>query len=250
MAEMPVVDEVERKRVRNGLVSYKELHRIGDPELRERMEYQGIQVALRSLQRFIAGTHRTDDIMVRRYAKFLSKVAPPPVEDEFGASLSKFLAAYPQDITAFAGDYHTFVRARQAKAIGSAGFTVGCSQVRLSRAADVTFLRATEFMNDPDEASAKREVSAQVAWMGNTGVFAALGGDQYLLMVRSLLETRLYTLRKVSDAPRTLHGYALKPASGFSIAVTLPNIRQDEPVSEFVMIAAKTGTNRRESEDA
>lgn len=243
MAELPVVDEGERRRVRHGLVSYKELHDIGDPELRERMEFQGIQVALRSLQRFIAGTHRTDDIMVRRYAKFLSMVAPPPVGDTLGGALAKFIALGPLESgwsDGFAGTYRTFARPHgpgqekpDAAKQDTASFRETRSVVKLEPASDPTFLRATEIMTGLPG----KEESVSMQWLGNTGVFAPLGEGRYLLMVRSILELRCYQLKKMIDAPLTLHGYAMQTETEFSRLQIPPW----QPVSEFVMSALADG---------
>lgn len=243
MAELPVVDTAERERVRSGLKRYKELHgAIGDPELQQRIMFAlncgDSAVPLSTLQRFIKGTHRTDDVMVRRYLKFLSKVAPPQASDELGAALAKFLMPVldvPGWQATFAGEYRTYVEAAKAKPGDKAKFTLGCSVVRLKAAENAPFLRATEFVIDPEQQDGKE---AGASWLGNTGVFMPVGSNRYLMIVRSILEVRVYMLRKVLDEPLTLHGHAWQPGTAFPLAIGLPGSER-MPVTEFIMSAAK-----------
>ncbi|WOS62030.1 hypothetical protein [Sinorhizobium fredii] len=241
MAKLATVDTQQRERIRLGLKRYKELHGIGDTILCDRMIHVlGVDqsaVPLSTLQRFILGKYRTDDVMVRRYGRFLASVAPPPASDEFGAALSKFISPVWVDegwSAAFAGEYRTFVHTRKTPHGGPAKFTAGCSTVRLEQTADTAFLRATEFVIDPEEQDGK---AADAPWLGNTGVFAPLGNDQYLMIVRSILEARLYLLRKVLDMPLTLHGHAVQAESVFPLAVEIPGVPKKEPVRQFVMTA-------------
>ena len=88
-------------------------------------------------------------------------------------------------------------------------------------------MRVIELLIDP----LSKEVSEPMQWLGNTGVFAPIGDDRYLLMVRSILELRCYQLKKMMDAPLTLHGFAMQTETPFS-RVQLPPW---QPVSEFVM---------------
>jgi hypothetical protein len=239
MAELPVVDKGERERVRSGLKRYKEMHGgIGDPELQQRIMFalgcRESAVPLSTLQRFIRGTHRTDDAMVRRYRMFLSKVAPPAASDELGAALAKFLMPALEEHgwqAKFAGEYRTYVEA--AKQSGKPKFSAGCSVVRLKAAENTAYLHATEFVIDPEQQDGKE---SDVSWLGNTGIFTPVGSDQYLMFVRSVLETRVYMLRKVLDNPLTLHGHAWQPGSTFPLAIGLPGSER-KPVTEFVMSA-------------
>jgi hypothetical protein len=241
MAELPVVDNAERERVRSGLKRYKELHGgIGDPELQQRIMFAlncgESSVPLSTLQRFIRGTHRTDDVMVRRYRKFLSKVAPPLASDELGAALAKFLMPVLEEAGwqgKFAGEYRTYVEAAKTKPGAKAKFSAGCSVVRLKAAENTAYLHATEFIIDPEQQDGKE---AQASWLGNTGVFTPVGSDQYLMIVRSILEVRVYMLRKVLNEPLTLHGHAWQPGSMFPLAIGLPGSER-KPVTEFVMSA-------------
>ncbi|MDG4901419.1 MULTISPECIES: hypothetical protein [unclassified Mesorhizobium] len=241
MAKLAAVDKQQRERVRQGLVSYKKLHGIGDTILCDRIIHVlGVDqsaVPLSTLQRFILGKYRTDDVMVRRYGRFLASVAPPPASDEFGAALAKFILPVSVDEgwkAAFPGEYHTFFHTGKTQHGEPAKFAAGCSTVRLEQVTDAEFLRATEFVIDREEQDG---TPADAPWLGNTGVFAPLGNDRYLMIVRSFLEVRLCTLRKVLDAPMTLHGHAVHADGMFPLAVEMPGVPKKEPVREFVMTA-------------
>lgn len=90
----PVLDERERDRIRSALKAYKSSHGIGDPALHKRMlnllNCLDSEVPLPTLQRFLRGTHRTDDGMVRRYIKFLELAAPTPPYEKMGEALAEF----------------------------------------------------------------------------------------------------------------------------------------------------------------
>ncbi|MFB9151656.1 hypothetical protein [Roseovarius ramblicola] len=83
MPKLPVVENVEREKIRAQLKRYMKQHGIGAPRLYERMSYvldrsDNPYVDLRSLQRFLRNEVRTDDEKVIRYRRFLSIAAPAP----------------------------------------------------------------------------------------------------------------------------------------------------------------------------
>ena len=108
----------DRDRIRRALKRYMQLNDIEETMLQQRMEeyldktdYPYIKK--RSLQRFVAGRHRTDDDKVHRYSKFLQRVAPPPAESKVGAGLAEFfnIAGEPaRNVTEYAGRYSVAIR--------------------------------------------------------------------------------------------------------------------------------------------
>src|SRR5262245_3276128 len=119
MAEPLGIDEAERERVRSALKSYKELHGIGDPLLLKHiMKALNLPLDLSTLQRFLRGKHRTDDIPVHRYRRFLQLAAPPPPGAELAKAFRAFLPlslSPPKrgEVSALAGKYRSFVRPYQ-----------------------------------------------------------------------------------------------------------------------------------------
>jgi len=118
MAQPREFTVAEREQIRTALRRYMQHHDIEETILQQRMEQHLDRtdipyVKKRSLQRFLAGTHRTDDDKVHRYNKFLQKVAPPPVESKVGAGLAEFF--YPaggpaRSVADYAGRYVATIR--------------------------------------------------------------------------------------------------------------------------------------------
>jgi len=253
MAKMPVVDQPERERIRRALKRYKKQHdRIGDPELQQRMMYvlkcDRSLVPLSTLQRFLKETGRTDDMMVRRYRKFLESVAPPPAGDELGAALVNFLPVRPERedwFQTFAGTYRTHIRPYESEPhdniLSSAGqvfavigqvtaphaaqpraFNIPWSVLRLEQGENEGFFRATEAVFDRELQESDQQAPAGKFWLGNTGIFVPFSSNEYLTMVRSFLDTRLYFLRKVTDSPLMLRGMAFRSQGIFDIPSVFP----------------------------
>ncbi|MGE0769891.1 MAG: hypothetical protein AB7L90_25925 [Hyphomicrobiaceae bacterium] len=89
------IDEAERERVRAALERYKSDHGgIGNPELQARMVAflvcEDSDVPLSTLQRFMKGTHRTSDEMIRRYQNFLNEAAASPPYETMGEAIVSF----------------------------------------------------------------------------------------------------------------------------------------------------------------
>jgi hypothetical protein len=244
---MPIepVDEPERERIRHALKRYKELHGgIGDPLLCERIEEATkLPVKLSTLQRFLKGRHRTDDIAVHRLRKFLTMVAPPPSEDELGRALGNFLPFLLQPAdwqTAFAGGYGTLIRPYRPEQessvvrvgqVGTRQFMRGTtfapwSAIRLDIPADASYLRVTERLFDPEQ----RHVDAKDSWQGNAGTFVAISATEYMMFVRSFLDARVYLLTKCSDKPLTLRGIVFQSTDALFF-----DLSDRQPVSEIEM---------------
>jgi hypothetical protein len=104
MAKLPVIDEKERHRIRLKLQAYQDRHgKIGAPDLCHRMQYMldgrdRTYIDLRSLQRFLTGTHRTSDEKVIRYRRFLDLVAEPSVAEQVAAIFDQSIDIPPQAV--------------------------------------------------------------------------------------------------------------------------------------------------------
>lgn len=233
----PAYNETERERIRRGMLRYKDQHEVGVPTLQlriaEAMGDSPDRVPLKSLQRFLAATHRTDDALVGHCAGFLSKVAPPPAEDELGAALAAFLGPDAQDLRRFAGVYRSGLRPFRQQAappararpmvvttgqiglgrlaaVQAPAFEMPWSTLTLEQAAHEGFLRAIETVFAPqaeDAGTAGEDPPPErKSWLGNTGIFVPCGGSGYLLMVRSYIDARFYFLTAVSEDGAAFHG--------------------------------------------
>jgi hypothetical protein len=247
------IDDAERERIRHGLNRYKELHGgIGDPELCERIvAATNLPVRLSTLQRFLKGKHRTDDAAVHRYKKFLQMVAPPPAEDELGRALLTFFHVQPGadgDLSAMAGVYAT--RTRPYVGLGlslpehiaawrpvrdpSRACTAPWSTIRLTAESGTPFLQVREHVVQPrfDTLEKKLNLRSDLSsyWMGNTGILLPVSKAEYLMMVRSFLEARVYLLRKEPGDSVVLRGVVFQ-----SSGVVLTPWTHKQPAFEIEM---------------
>lgn len=90
----------ERGQIRNGLLRYMRENRIGAPTLQrliaEANRVPLDQIQLKTLQRFIADTHRSNDVAVRHYRAFLQTLPDDTPFDRLGHELAAFHALGPQ----------------------------------------------------------------------------------------------------------------------------------------------------------
>lgn len=90
-------DQADRNRIRRCLLRYMEENRIGVPTLQklvaEANDLTLDRLPLKTLQRFLADTHRSNDIMVRFCHHFAAGLADDDPLDSFGEALTVFWGA-------------------------------------------------------------------------------------------------------------------------------------------------------------
>jgi len=93
-AEQTRFDQADRNRIRRCLLRYMEENRIGVPTLQkliaEANDLTLDRLPLKTLQRFLADTHRSNDIMVRFCHRFAAGLADDNPLDSFGEALIAF----------------------------------------------------------------------------------------------------------------------------------------------------------------
>ncbi len=118
MAKTRTLDDGQREQIRCALIRYQKIHRIGAPELYQRMlaalNLAGVaesSFSQSTLQRFLAAKRnkagkliRTEDRAVLRYQKFLDIEAPPPPYEVMGEAVAAFFAQ--DNISEQRGAYH------------------------------------------------------------------------------------------------------------------------------------------------
>lgn len=257
MPEMrPAYDERARERIRRALHGYKEQHAIGVPALQLRIaEAIGDgpdRIPIKSLQRFLAGTHRTEDALVHHCTEFLSAVAPPPVEEELGMALARFMPVAPdteEQVQNFSGTYQTHIRQVKpgpAQAVPGSrgvvvdikqrtepGFSIPWSVLTLQADPELKFLRTSEsrFILDQDAEPPANPASG--AFTAYSGIFVPCGNKEYLILARSFLDVQLYFLSKNSEQPFILQGVAFKPEGMFHIPLLAQKSLPWEPAFEI-----------------
>ncbi|WP_065331625.1 hypothetical protein [Tritonibacter mobilis] len=230
MAEQrPAYDEQARDRIRSALLRYKDDHRVGVPTLQLRIAEiidngNPDRVPLKSLQRFLAATHRTDDALVDHCKRFLMQVAPPPTEESLADNLLHFFGAErlpDDDITRYAAHYHGYCRSERAE--GEA-FKTAQSVLRLKEGGKPHFLFAEEivFNGERDDHPAFEHPQifrtainpSLVRYNGLAFPYVAAGSGalHFLLLLRNYLHMRSYQLRPTGKGmPPVLRGSGIEP---------------------------------------
>jgi hypothetical protein len=89
----PTYDEEARQLVRNKLVHYMRAHRIGTPELANRIQKaqpHNQTIPIKTLQRFLGAKIRTLDSYVAMFERFVQNL---PSHDPLGSQLPFFIKA-------------------------------------------------------------------------------------------------------------------------------------------------------------
>lgn len=232
-AELSAYDEQERERIRTALKRYKELHGIGDVKLRKQIETAvKLSVQLKTLQRFLAGKHRTDDVPVHRFRLFLQKVAPPPPADELAKAFSRFLPlsiglAWKGGMGALAGTYRAATRPYEggkvipmprirSQSASIEGFRTSCARFTLTKSGNPGFLRVTQFDMAPKEG--EEQPLEELAPFGSAGFLMPFGKSEAVMMTRGYYEASLFMLKRIVTDPNVLRGYAFNSEGAFSFA--------------------------------
>jgi len=224
MAMRPAFNEEDRERIRQGLLFYKESHNVGVPTMQLRIaEVVGDgnpdRVPLKSLQRFLAATHRTDDALVQHCAAFLERVAPPPPEARLGDLLKDFLiasAGRDEDYGKLSGSYHSYFKANDDA-------WTPYSVLTLEQAASPHYLIAHESVINTMRDSMFQKYGPEI-FEGDdygeeykqasrySGVFLYGANAGYVLLLRSYMHMRYCQLGiGIEKDPLTLQGTALEP---------------------------------------
>jgi hypothetical protein len=218
----PSYDELVRERVRRELVHYKEQHGIGVPALQQRIA-DAIgdvpdRIPLKSLQRFLAGTHRTEDTLVHLCIVFLSRVIPFAQEMDMATSLAQFFRYAPDFAESYwelTGTYHAYVRA----GAGDAEFEVPYSVMNVEPARLPNYLGASELVINLERAEKPARDFESVE--GNLryepalykGLLTPYRDSVFILFLRRYPHMRIHLLRQRStqDGEIILEGTGLEP---------------------------------------
>lgn len=226
----PAYDAPERERIRRLLLRYKEDHGVGVPTLQLRIaEVVGDgnpdRVPLKSLQRFLGATHRTDDALVDHCMNFLMTVAPPPAEDGLADSLSRFLGlelTSGEGCAALAGEYNGRFLAPGATRFDEEG-KFAFSKLTLAASGQLHLVaEEVEFNFGRDAHSVYRRPDAfdtatrQSERHLYRGIFLSyISGferqQSFLLLLRNYMHMRCYVLRSAGGQAGRLEGDALEP---------------------------------------
>lgn len=229
----------ERERLRRALqeqldnkkLSYQELAN----DISDKVNYGLIDDSgRRRVERFLKGTHRQNDGFIHAIARYLGSV-PPPMIEESAATLADFFSRSvrkPHKVENLIGRYRVYA-STDRRAHGHEGFreTMTLNQwgefsappvkpmiskipyavidMKPMPKHDALLVSETifNFAVDPET----DEFPDMLPRNNDAGVIVAFGSSdrdalRYFMATRTVLETRLYRLYKVSDDPLTLRG--------------------------------------------
>lgn len=182
-------DAAERDRIRRALLCYMEENRIGVPTLQRLVaEANDIildRVPLKTLQRFLADTHRVNDMMVRFCRDFLRDLPDDDPLDLYGAQLAAFHAppdgGAPLAPDRYAGSFEGIgqVRPQGGMLVFSKGADITkVSDLTLAARSATAFLRAAETVSnwryDAEPQGNARRAYVGVAVTTATGLLVSL----------------------------------------------------------------------------
>ncbi len=266
MATPTDIDDRERERIRLALARYKELRGLGAVRLTKLIEDTlKLSVGQSTLQRFLRGQHRTDDIAVHRFRLFLRRAAPPPAGDELARAFKTFLPlSTPKGgLRPFAGAYSAFRRpyatgaarrdnplaaltfARAGRMITTSaiirqGFRPDFAAYTFTRGAEPGYLRVSETFGETP-AGEEQSPEAWDSWLASSGILLPCGMGQFFIVMRSYLEARFYLLRMVSTLPVALRGFVYEPHSMAQLA-SITEMNTWQPGFEVVLVRKTPGT--------
>lgn len=209
-------DRAERERLRRRLLGYMDSQQIGVPTLQQRLaaatSRNPHEIPLSTLQRFLAGKHRTNDVFVRFCQQFLLTISAPEGYAEFGEALSGFYraaqgngASSPASVAKLAGQFRVFRRGGngdpEAKSF---------ALIEFAPVASASFVQVTESVIDsPDSLQAQVSKARRREFDG----VALARGNGLLILLRDVLTRadKAYRLEEINppagtDA-RTLAGH-------------------------------------------
>lgn len=242
MARMIVVDNEERERIREALKRYKEAYGVGDPALAEHMGYlldpqDRRYLKWKSLQRFLAGKHHTEDETVWRYKKFLQRVPPTDFAEQAGTLIAAKML-YPVNIkdkpvSAYQGRYDMHLRPYGADDEMAGSDQVQSRQWVFYPSRDPRFLQIITVGFRPPTDDEGNDPVPEMLSAG--GLFMRCGIHQYLAMSAGFADAWFTLLAETGRDPLPLEGALISTnSSGESVApvYTLRLVQLQDPEEE------------------
>lgn len=252
----PVYDDEQRKFLRLRLEYYRQRHsNLGVPTLLAHMQAalestDQYYLDLKSLQRFLKDSHRTDDAKVHRYRKFIDAASPVGFAEQMGELIASGMV-YPEGFVI--SDPAQLPASPEVFLIGSAdnddgdGADAGKIYAKWQRPdiaqhqgvyvlqsfdADGTLRRSAAYPHARDEIMLTVSQNEQAlrattftfdvppngprVSLGKDigdGVFMLIGLDEFLLMFRGMSGAWLAMLRKTGDDPTVFEGAEISTGS-------------------------------------
>ncbi|KIC41583.1 hypothetical protein RA27_10120 [Ruegeria sp. ANG-R] len=221
----------ERTQIRAALLAHKEFNGLSAREIG-----LGISKATdttlteeagrKRIERFLNDANETEDKFVGAIANYLNQVTPPDMEESAIAFAQLLILSYEvgTNLTALTGRYQTYIRplqlaqpqsvwadvatvsteawSRPRREFETAYAIVTMTPMEKCNALKVTDAVTNVALNDDIDFFAKNPAA-----IANNGVLAPFGPSGFLMITRSLIETRMYRLVRVAENPVKLRGH-------------------------------------------
>jgi hypothetical protein len=222
----------ERERLRERLLTHKDRYGLSPQKISDQIATKtGFEAALdggrKRVERFLKATHKQPEDFIAAVASYLDEVAPEDVE-ESAIAFARLLAQPHEksaDLSELAGEYRAYVRpmrnAPRPPLPAGVGTVIPIEYLEQPRP-DFDIAYAIIVMTPIEKANALLVADAVTnvaiapeidtfpenpVALSNSGVLVPFGTFDFLMVTKSLFETRLYRLTKVADQPLTLQGH-------------------------------------------
>lgn len=221
----------ERERLRQRLRAHAERYGLSPQKISDQIaEKVGFAAAFdggrRRVDRFLKGTHKQPTDFIAAIEAYLKQVAPEGIEESAIAVARLF--AQPQDqsadLSALVGRYQAYLRPMRSEpkppppqGVGSVlpeymepprpTFDIAYALVVMTPLERSNALLIADAVTNIAIAPEIDTFPENPVALSNSGVLVPFGTFGFLMVTKSLLETRLYRLTKVADQPLTLQGH-------------------------------------------
>jgi hypothetical protein len=220
----------ERDRLRQRLLAHKDRYDLSPQKISDQIAQKtGFEAALdggrKRVDRFLKATHKPPEDFIAAVAFYLNEVAPPDIEESAMAIARLLAKPYDgnADLSDLIGRYQTYLcpirnipQPRIPDGIGTVApqytqapqhsFDMAYSLIDLTPLEKSNALMVAEYASnirfDPEIDSFPDNPLA----LKDTGVLVPSGPTGFLIVIRSLLQTRQYQVHQIADAPLILCG--------------------------------------------
>jgi hypothetical protein len=220
----------ERERLRQRLLAHKDRYDLSPQKISDQIAQKtGFEAALdggrKRVDRFLKATHKPPEDFIAAVASYLNEVAPPDIEESAMAIARLLAKPYDgnADLSELIGRYQTYLRPVQniplphiPNGVGTVvphyaqapqhSFEMSYSLIEMTLLEQSNALMVSEYASnirfDPEIDSFPDKPLA----LKDTGVLVPSGPTGFLIVTRSLLQTRQYQVHQIADDPLFLRG--------------------------------------------
>jgi len=220
----------ERESLRQRLLAHKERYDLSPQKISDQIaDKTGFEAALdggrKRVDRFLKATHKPPEDFIAAIASYLNEVAPPDIEESAMAIARLLAKPYDgsADLSDLIGRYQTYLRPVRNTSLPYIPEGVGTVAPQYTQARQHSFDMAYSIIDmtplEQSNALMVSEYASNIRFdpeidsfpdnplaLKDTGVLVPSGPTGFLIVIRSLLQTRQYQVHRIADDPLTLRG--------------------------------------------